>query len=40
MSHAEYAFLIAQIFLARTLTPFASFLVAMFWLAFAVYRGW
>lgn len=40
MSPAEYAFLIAQIFIARTLTPFASLLLAVFWLLFAAYRSW
>lgn len=40
MSPAEYAFLLAQIFIARTLTPMAALLVGLFWLAFAVYQGW
>jgi hypothetical protein len=39
MSPAEYAFLVSQIFLARTLTPFAALLVAGFWLLFAIYKG-
>ena len=39
MSPAEYAFVISQIFLARTLTPFAALLVAAFWLLVAVFKG-
>jgi hypothetical protein len=39
MTPAEYAFVISQIFLARTLTPFAALLVAGFWLLFAAYKG-
>lgn len=40
MSPAEFAFLISQLFLARAVTPFAALLLAVFWLFFAVYRGW
>ena len=40
MSSAEMFFLIAQIYIARTLTPLASLCMAAFWLAFAAYRGW
>jgi hypothetical protein len=39
MTPAEYAFVIAQIFLARTLTPFAALLVAGFWLLVAMFKG-
>lgn len=40
MSPAEYAFLIAQIFIARAVTPFTAMLLAVFWLLFAAYRSW
>jgi hypothetical protein len=40
MSAAEYAFLVAQIFIARGLTPFTAFVFGMFWLLLAAYRGW
>ena len=40
MTPAEFAFMVAQIFLARTLTPLTALLFAVFWLAVAIYRGW
>ena len=40
MTPAEFAFMVAQIFLARTLHPFTAFLFAVFWLGVAIYRGW
>lgn len=40
MTPAEYAFIISQIFLARSLTPFSALLFAVFWLVLAIARGW
>lgn len=40
MTPAEFAFMVAQIFLARSLTPFTAFLFAVFWLIVAIGRGW
>jgi hypothetical protein len=39
MTPAEYAFVIAQIFLARALNRFASFVFAVFWLLVAMFKG-
>lgn len=39
MSQSDYCFLLAQIFLARSLTPFSALLFAVFWLCVAIYRG-
>lgn len=39
MTSAEMFFLIAQIYVARTLTPLASLCMAVFWLLFAAYKG-
>ena len=39
MTPAEYAFILSQIFLARALNPFASLVVAVFWLVMAILRG-
>jgi len=40
MTPAEYAFVVAQIFLARALSPFSAFVFAVFWLLVAILRGW
>jgi hypothetical protein len=40
MTPAEYAFIVSQIFLARSLSPFASLVFAVFWLVVAIIRGW
>jgi hypothetical protein len=40
MTPAEYAFIISQIFLSRAVSTFASFCLAVFWLLFAIIRGW
>lgn len=40
MTPAEYAFIISQIFLARSLTPFAALCFSVFWLLLAILKGW
>jgi len=40
MSQSDYCFLLAQIFLARSLSPFAALLFAVFWLVVAIFKGW
>lgn len=40
MTPAEYAFVVAQIFLARALSPFASLVFAVFLLILAILKGW
>jgi hypothetical protein len=39
MTPAEFAFLLAQVFLARALSPFSAFVFAVFWLLVAIIRG-
>lgn len=39
MSSAEMCFLIAQVYIARVITPKASLYLAGFWLLFAAYKG-
>jgi hypothetical protein len=39
MTPAEYAFLLSQVFLARTLNRFAGLCFAVFWLIFAIIKG-
>jgi hypothetical protein len=40
MTPAEFYFMVAQIFLARSLTPFTALLFAVMWLCVAIYKGW
>ena len=39
MSSAEMCFLIAQIYIARVLTPRVAVCMSAFWLLFAAYKG-
>jgi len=39
MTPAEYFFLLSQIFLARAMNPFASFVFAVFLLLIAIVKG-
>jgi general stress protein CsbA len=40
MTPAEFYFMVAQIFLARTLNRFVALLFAVMWLCVAIYKGW
>ena len=40
MTPVDFCLVLANIFLARTLTPFSAFIGSVFWFCMAIYKGW